>query len=35
MSRMSDVAGAEEEIRKGKVPKGIVSCDGIPWAWRE
>lgn len=32
MSNMSDVAGTEEDMRKGKVPKRITSCVGILWA---
>ena len=35
MSKISDAAGAEEDIPKGKVPKGMVFLRWIPWAWRE
>ncbi len=35
MSNMSDVAGTEEDIGKGKVPKRMISCIMILWAWHE
>ncbi len=32
MSSMSDVAGTEEDIGKGKVPKRMAACADIFWA---